>query len=74
MLFSGLKYKPHFLFGERSTVHDAREVAARVEALNPRLHAEVVPRTTHALPLERPDLVISRILTLVEDDKADLPE
>jgi hypothetical protein len=43
-------------------------------SLNPRLRAEVVPRTTHALPLERPDLVISRTLTLVEDDKADLPE
>jgi len=64
----------HFVLAERCAVHNSREVAARVEALNPRLRAEVVPRTTHALPLERPDLVISRILTLVEDDKADLPE
>jgi pimeloyl-ACP methyl ester carboxylesterase len=64
----------HFVLAERNGVFDARELAARVKALNPRLHAEIVPKTTHALPLEEPDLVISRILTLVEDDRADLPE
>lgn len=63
-----------FVLGERSAVHDAREIAARVESLNPRLRAEIVPRTTHALTLEEPDLTISRILTLVKDDRADLPE
>ncbi|MDX8031317.1 alpha/beta fold hydrolase [Lentzea sp. BCCO 10_0856] len=64
----------HFVFAERNNVYDAREVTARVEALNPRLHAEIVPKTTHALPLEEPELTISRILTFVEDDRADLPE
>lgn len=64
----------HFVLAERNGVFDARELAARVKALNPRLRAEIVPKTTHALPLEEPELVISRILTLVEDDRADLPE
>ncbi|MEV6237359.1 alpha/beta hydrolase [Lentzea sp. NPDC051838] len=64
----------HFVLAERNGVFDARELAARVEALNPRLHAEIWPKTTHALPLEEPELTISRILTLVEDDRADLPE
>jgi pimeloyl-ACP methyl ester carboxylesterase len=64
----------HFVLAERCTVHNSREVVARVESLNPRLRGEVVPKTTHALPLEEPDLVISRILTLVEEDRADLPE
>ncbi|SER17173.1 Pimeloyl-ACP methyl ester carboxylesterase [Lentzea xinjiangensis] len=64
----------HFVLGERCAVHDARAVAARVEALNPRLRAEVVPGATHALTMEQPDLTISRILTLVGDDRADLPE
>lgn len=64
----------HFVLAEHCAVHNSREVAARVEALNPLLRAEIVPKTTHALPLEEPDLTISRILTLVEDDRADLPE
>lgn len=64
----------HFVLAERNGVFDARELAARVEALNPRLRAEIVPKTTHALPLEEPELVISRILTLVEDHGADFPE
>lgn len=64
----------HFVFAERNGIYDAREVTARVQSLNPCLHAEIVPKTTHALPLEEPDLTISRILTLVEEDRADLPE
>lgn len=57
----------HFVLAERCAVHNSREVAARVESLNPRLRAEVVPRATHALPLEEPELMISRILALVEE-------
>jgi hypothetical protein len=64
----------HFVLAERNGVFDARELAARVESLNPLLHAEIVPKTTHALPLEEPELTISRILTLVEDHGAVLPE
>jgi pimeloyl-ACP methyl ester carboxylesterase len=63
-----------FVLGERSAVHDAREVAARVESLNPRFRAEIVPRSAHVLTVQEPDLTISRILSLVEDDRADLPE
>lgn len=54
------------VLGERSHIHRAREVAARVESLNPRIHPEVVPRTTHALPLQQPGLVTTRILDLAD--------
>lgn len=52
------------LLGERSCIHRAREVAVRLEPLNPHVRTEIVPRTTHALPLERADLVTTRILDL----------
>ncbi|WIX99055.1 hypothetical protein QRX60_34075 [Amycolatopsis mongoliensis] len=44
-------------------IHPARDVEQRVKALNPLFDVEVVPRTTHALPLQRPELVTARILT-----------
>ena len=50
------------VLAERSVIHRAREVEQRVRALNPLFDVEVVPRTTHALPLQRPDLVTARIL------------
>ncbi|MET9633123.1 alpha/beta hydrolase [Lentzea sp. NPDC006480] len=56
----------HFVLAENCAGHDSRAVAARVESLNPLLRAEVVPKTTHALPLEEPELTIARILTLTE--------
>lgn len=40
----------HFLLAERNNVYDAREVAARVESLNPRLRTEIVPKTTQRCP------------------------
>ncbi|MEU3057685.1 alpha/beta fold hydrolase [Streptomyces griseus] len=51
-----------FLLGERSTLHDARQVAERVRALMPTAEAEIVPGTGHALPTDDPELVVTRIL------------
>jgi pimeloyl-ACP methyl ester carboxylesterase len=51
------------VLGERSVIHSAREVEQRVNALNPLFDVEIVPRATHALPLQRPELVTARILT-----------
>ncbi len=51
------------LLAERSAIHSAREVEQRVKRLSPLFDVEVVPRTTHALPLQRPELVTARILT-----------
>ncbi|RSN40244.1 alpha/beta hydrolase [Amycolatopsis sp. WAC 04197] len=48
--------------GERSVIHDARAVATRLASLNPHIEVEVVPKTTHGLSLEKPDLVTGRIL------------
>ncbi|MFE7057240.1 alpha/beta fold hydrolase [Streptomyces californicus] len=51
-----------FLLGERSALHDARQVAERVEALVPAAEAEVVPGAGHALATDDPELVTARIL------------
>ncbi|GHF96386.1 carboxylesterase [Amycolatopsis bullii] len=51
------------ILGERSVIHSAREVEQRVKALNPLFDVEIVPRATHALPLQQPELVTARILT-----------
>ncbi|ALG08430.1 alpha/beta fold hydrolase [Kibdelosporangium phytohabitans] len=53
------------ILGERSVIHRASEVAARVEKLNPRVRAEIVPKASHSLTMQRPELVIDRILDLV---------
>jgi len=50
---------------ERSVIHDSRAVAARLESLSPHLRVEVVPKTTHGLSLEKPELVTARILEAV---------
>ena len=62
------------ILGERSNIHRSGEVAARVESLNPRIHTEIVPSATHALTLQKPDLVTARILDLVEADQTGLLE
>ncbi len=62
------------ILGERSNIHRSREVAARLEPLNPNIHTEIVPRATHMLTLQEPDLIISRILDLIGGNRADLPE
>ncbi|WP_116201584.1 alpha/beta fold hydrolase [Amycolatopsis circi] len=54
------------VLGERSHIHRASEVAARVAKLNPRISTEIVPGTTHALTLQQPDLVTARVLEFVE--------
>ncbi|WP_410617084.1 alpha/beta fold hydrolase [Amycolatopsis sp. lyj-109] len=51
------------VLGGRSVIHPARDVEQRVKALNPLLDVEIVSRATHALPLQRPELVTARILT-----------
>ncbi len=50
---------------ERSVLHQACEVAARLESLSPHLRVEVVPKTTHGLFLEKPELLTARILEAV---------
>lgn len=50
---------------ERSVIHDAREVAARLESLSPHLRVEVVPKATHGLSLEKPELVTARVIEAV---------
>ncbi|MDH6132584.1 pimeloyl-ACP methyl ester carboxylesterase [Kitasatospora sp. MAA4] len=54
-----------FLLGERSALHDAREVAERIGRLVPSARVEIVPGAGHALPTDRPDLVADRILHAV---------
>ncbi|MBW8766716.1 MAG: alpha/beta fold hydrolase [Geodermatophilales bacterium] len=51
------------LLGERSALHDAQAVAARLAEVVPAWRVEIVPGTGHALPIEAPELVIDRILT-----------
>jgi len=62
------------ILGERSAIHRSPEVAARVGTLNPHIHTEIVPRTTHALTLQKPDLVTARILDLAQANRENLPE
>lgn len=50
------------IVAERSVIHRAREVAARLGSLSPNIEVEVVPKTTHGLSLEKPELVTARIL------------
>ncbi|MEV4052503.1 alpha/beta fold hydrolase [Amycolatopsis sp. NPDC049688] len=50
------------VLAERSVLHAVRDVEQRVRELNPLFDVEIVPRTTHALPLQRPELVTARIL------------
>lgn len=51
-----------FLLGERSALHDARQVANRVGGLLPTAEVQIVPGAGHALPTDDPELVIARIL------------
>lgn len=50
------------IVAERSVIHRAREVADRLGSLNPHIEVEVVPKATHGLSLEKPELVTARIL------------
>jgi pimeloyl-ACP methyl ester carboxylesterase len=56
---------------ERSVIHDAREVAARLSSLSSHIRVEVVPKTTHGLSLEKPELVTARILEAARERHAD---
>ncbi|MGI5171191.1 alpha/beta fold hydrolase [Spirillospora sp. CA-253888] len=55
-----------FLLGERSTLHDSHQVAARITQLMPHAQVEVVPGAGHALPTDLPDLVTDRILAMAD--------
>ncbi|WP_230686580.1 alpha/beta fold hydrolase [Catellatospora vulcania] len=48
------------LLGERSQMYDAAQVAARIRALMPAAHAEVVPGAGHDLQVHSPELVTER--------------
>ncbi|MGY6653460.1 alpha/beta fold hydrolase [Amycolatopsis sp. TRM77291] len=50
------------IVAERSVILRAREVAARLGSLNPHIEVEVVPKATHGLSLEKPELVTARLL------------
>ncbi|MET9261335.1 alpha/beta fold hydrolase [Amycolatopsis sp. NPDC004079] len=56
------------VLGERSHIHRARQVAARIATLNPRISTEIVPGTTHALTLQQPELVTAHVLDFAEAD------
>ncbi len=62
---SAIDVPTRIVVAERSVIHDARQVAARLGSLSPHLRVEVVPKTTHGLSLEKPDLVTARILEAV---------
>ncbi|WP_410583553.1 alpha/beta fold hydrolase [Amycolatopsis sp. lyj-108] len=59
---SAIDVPTRIVVAERSVIHRAREVEARLGALNPHIDVEVVPKTTHGLSLEKPELVTARIL------------
>ncbi|WP_228718249.1 alpha/beta fold hydrolase [Kitasatospora acidiphila] len=54
-----------FLLGARSALHDSGQVADRIGSLVPSARVEIVSGTGHALPTDRPDLAIDRILHTV---------
>lgn len=55
------------ILAERSNIHRSREVATRLEPLNPPIRTEIVPGTTHMLSLQEPDLVTARILDFARE-------
>lgn len=59
------------LLGERSALHDAQAVAARLAEAVPAWQVEIVPDTGHALSIEAPELVIDRILGLTGRQQPD---
>jgi pimeloyl-ACP methyl ester carboxylesterase len=59
--FAAARVPVRVLLGGQSELHHTKQVAARLHAVAPGIEVEVVPRTGHALPVERPDLVAARI-------------
>ncbi|RSN61423.1 alpha/beta hydrolase [Amycolatopsis sp. WAC 04182] len=59
---SGIDVPTRIIVAERSVIHRAREVADRLASLNPHIEVEVVPKATHGLSLEKPELVTARII------------
>lgn len=62
----GVPVPVQVLLGERSALHDAQAVAARLAEVVPAWRVEIVPGTGHALPIEAPELVIDRIRTFTD--------
>jgi pimeloyl-ACP methyl ester carboxylesterase len=53
------------LLGEKSELHDARQVLARTSSLMPDLEAEIVRGAGHSLPYDQADEVSRRVLRFV---------
>jgi pimeloyl-ACP methyl ester carboxylesterase len=62
------------LLGERSALHDAQQVAARLATVLPRWRVEIVPGTGHALAIEAPQLVVERILGFADQAQPGVAE
>ncbi|WP_326636998.1 hypothetical protein OG884_25675 [Streptosporangium sp. NBC_01755] len=56
------------LLAARSALHKSRTTAEGVTRLVPAARVEIVPRTGHALPMDRPDLVVEQILSFVSEE------
>jgi pimeloyl-ACP methyl ester carboxylesterase len=54
------------LLGARSSLHNPAAVRDRAAALMPNAHSEIVPGTGHSLPVERPELTVTRITEFVQ--------
>ena len=54
------------LFGEESPVNHARRASERSRHLLPNVAAEVIPDAGHMLPVEKPELFTSRVLTFID--------
>ncbi|WP_380119653.1 alpha/beta fold hydrolase [Dactylosporangium cerinum] len=54
------------LFGERSQMYDAEQVASRIRAQLPAARVEIVPGAGHDLPVYCPDLVAERTIEFIE--------
>jgi pimeloyl-ACP methyl ester carboxylesterase len=53
------------IFGARSPIHHADDLAARLPALNARFTTEVVPRSGHTLVVEQPETVAALMMTFI---------
>ncbi|GAB2797488.1 alpha/beta fold hydrolase [Amycolatopsis magusensis] len=57
-----LPERTQLIFAEHSALHRSAQVRARLSSVVPEMRVEVVPGASHGLSLERPELVIARIL------------
>ncbi len=55
------------LFGEQSPMSDSTKAIDRARRLMPDVRAELVPRTAHVPPLERPEAFNDRVLEFLRE-------